>query len=105
MVDGDRDRDTDGHGGGSGERDRACEQVRIGLAAYAFGALDACDWRVVTGHLAGCEPCRREHADYGDLMTLMATVLPWEIEPGTPGTGPGPGGALRAVRRGSSAAG
>jgi anti-sigma factor ChrR (cupin superfamily) len=75
-----------------------CEQVRIGLAAYAFGCLDAQDRRDVTGHLAVCEPCRDERARYADLIGLMGAVLPWEAVPGAPSAAPGPERAIDGAR-------
>ncbi len=74
-----------------------CEQVRIGLAAYAFGGLDARDDREVTGHLTACQPCRDEHARYADLVGLMAAVLPWEAAAGAPSADPDPERAIGAA--------
>lgn len=58
-----------------------CAQARVELTVYALGALDRAGREAVERHLAGCPACLAETLGHADLVDLMGTVEPWEIEP------------------------
>ena len=55
---------------------------RNNLAAYALGALDAEDMRMLDEHMASCKECQQELADYQTISNGLLTALP----PQTPST-------------------
>jgi hypothetical protein len=55
------------------------DQVRLGIGAYALGALEEPDRRQVEAHLAVCGACRAELADLAQLPAMLALVDPDEL--------------------------
>ena len=59
--------------------DERCLPHRDNLAAYALGALDADEISALEAHLAGCQDCQSELADYRSVASgLLQSVLPQE---------------------------
>ncbi|MDX3664178.1 zf-HC2 domain-containing protein [Streptomyces sp. ID05-26A] len=57
------------------------------VAAYALGVLDPAEHVSFSRHLAGCEDCRRDAADFGMVAPVLRPVLT-ENPPGVPGSCP-----------------
>lgn len=57
------------------------------VAAYALGVLDPAQHVSFSRHLAGCEDCRRDAADFGMFATVLRPVLT-ENPPGMTGSCP-----------------
>lgn len=63
------------------------EHDRSQLGAYALGALDPRETRLVHDHLAGCPDCRREVAELTNLRAAMDEVPPEAFLDGPPDGG------------------
>jgi Putative zinc-finger len=51
-----------------------CQEARVALGVYVLGAIDPAERVLVDAHLATCEACRAELAEFADLPTLLALV-------------------------------
>ena len=65
----------------------APEHDRAALGAYALGALDPDETRVVDAHLAGCADCRAEVAELNELNAMLGEVPPEAFLDGPPDDG------------------
>jgi Putative zinc-finger len=65
----------------------APEHDRAALGAYALGALDPDETRVVDAHLAGCPDCRAEVAELNELHAMLGEVPPEAFLDGPPEDG------------------
>ena len=54
---------------------------RENLAAYALGALDADDVRVLEVHLAGCVQCQAELAEFQSVASGLLESIPPQAPP------------------------
>ena len=63
------------------------EHDRTSLGAYALGALDPVEARLVHEHLAGCAECRREVAEFVELRRALDQVPPEAFLDGPPEQG------------------
>ena len=55
------------------------EEVRELIDAYAIGALDPEEARLVEEHLAGCQECRQELAEAREATALLALAAPRQV--------------------------
>jgi hypothetical protein len=51
-----------------------CQEARVALGVYVLGAIDPAERALVDAHLATCEACRAELAEFADLPALLALV-------------------------------
>jgi hypothetical protein len=51
-----------------------CQEARVALGVYVLGAIDPDERELVDAHLATCEACRAELAEFADLPALLALV-------------------------------
>lgn len=51
------------------------------LAAYALGALDAEEMRTLDEHVASCQECQQELAEYQTISDNLLTALPPQVPP------------------------
>jgi hypothetical protein len=51
-----------------------CPEARVALGVYVLGAIDPVERALVDAHLATCEACRAELAEFADLPALLALV-------------------------------
>ena len=49
-----------------------CQEARIALGVYVLGAIDPAERALVDAHLATCEACQAELAEFADLPALLA---------------------------------
>jgi anti-sigma-K factor RskA len=61
--------------------DERCLPYRDNLAAYALGALDADDIPALESHLAECQDCRSELADYQSVASGLLQSIPPQTPP------------------------
>jgi anti-sigma-K factor RskA len=61
--------------------DERCLPYRDNLAAYALGALDADDISALESHLAECQDCRSELADYQSVASGLLQSIPPQTPP------------------------
>ncbi|MGH2543426.1 MAG: anti-sigma factor domain-containing protein [Ardenticatenaceae bacterium] len=65
--------------------DDACESIRDQLEAYAVGALEPEEQRLVERHLASCPHCQQLVQDYGEVLAALpehlASVSPYHLPP------------------------
>lgn len=61
--------------------DERCLPHRDNLAAYALGALDAEDIHALEAHLADCQECRSELADYQAVESALLQAIPPQMPP------------------------
>lgn len=61
--------------------DESCLPHRDNLAAYALGALDADDIPVLEAHLANCQDCQSELAEYQSVASGLLQSLPPQTPP------------------------
>jgi anti-sigma-K factor RskA len=61
--------------------DERCLPHRENLAAYALGALDADDIPALEAHLAGCQDCQSELADYQSVAMGLLQAVPQRMPP------------------------
>jgi anti-sigma-K factor RskA len=59
--------------------DERCSSYRKNLAAYALGALDADEIPALESHLAGCQDCQAELADYQAVKTGLISSVPPQV--------------------------
>jgi hypothetical protein len=51
-----------------------CQEARVALGVYVLGAIDPAERALVDAHLATCEACRAELAEFAGLPSLLALV-------------------------------
>lgn len=60
-----------------------CQEIEPQLEAFVLNALEPEEMAAVSAHLDGCERCRRLESEYGDMVSVLPTVLadasPWEL--------------------------
>jgi anti-sigma-K factor RskA len=61
--------------------DERCLPHRDNLAAYALGALDADDISALESHLAECQDCQSELADYQSVASGLLQSIPPQTPP------------------------
>jgi anti-sigma-K factor RskA len=61
--------------------DERCLPYRDNLAAYALGALDADELRALESHLADCQKCQSELADYQSIASGLLELIPPQAPP------------------------
>jgi anti-sigma-K factor RskA len=61
--------------------DERCLPHRDNLAAHALGALDAGELRALESHLADCQKCQSELADYQSVASSLLQSIPPQTPP------------------------
>jgi len=61
--------------------DERCLPHRENLAAYALGTLDADDIPALESHLADCQDCQSELADYQSVASSLLQAIPPRMPP------------------------
>lgn len=51
-----------------------CQEARVALGVYVLGAIDPAERELVDAHLATCEACGAELAEFAGLPSLLALV-------------------------------
>jgi hypothetical protein len=51
-----------------------CQEARVALGVYVLGAIDPAERALVDAHLATCEACRAELAEFAGLPALLALI-------------------------------
>ncbi|GAB3742737.1 zf-HC2 domain-containing protein [Microlunatus parietis] len=57
-----------------------CDQARLSLGAYLFGAIDRAEGVEVEEHVRDCPACRAELADLAELPPLLDRLTPADVE-------------------------
>lgn len=57
-----------------------CDETRLNLGAYLFGAIDPAESAEVEAHLRDCPSCRAELADLAELPPLLDRLTPADVD-------------------------
>lgn len=57
-----------------------CDQTRLSLGAYLFGAIDPAESAEVEEHVRACPACRAELADLAELPPLLDRLTPADVD-------------------------